>query len=482
MDGSSGRTINQTSIMMRVYLLISLMLTSFFVHAELPEAVSAELKKAGIPESSVAIYVQDVDARQPSLSLHANRRMNPASVMKLVTTYAGLELLKPNFRWKTEAYRDAVIENGVLQGNLVLKGYGDPSFKEQEFRRLLLTLRQQGLKTIKGDLIIDKSYFSRTATSHKVFDNEKWRSYNALPSAFLVNGRHTSFRFNALDDTVIIAQEVELPEVNIVNNMTLTKGYCGSWRNRFTYDVNVVKDKATVTFTGKFSSRCGERYLELSLFDDDHYAFYMFKKLWKELGGEFEGELRIQSEMPLQVVKLAEQGSKPLSSIIRDINKWSNNVMARQLLLTIAAEHSEQPASEVRGMLAVKSWMKDRGRDPNSFVIENGSGLSRIERVTAEDLGQMLVDAYKGPTMPELMASLPVLSLDGTLHKRLRDKPVSARAHMKTGSINGVKAIAGYILNKFGKRYVMVMLVNHPKAWASKQAQDAMIEAVYEMP
>ncbi|HSR02863.1 MAG TPA: D-alanyl-D-alanine carboxypeptidase, partial [Methylophilaceae bacterium] len=196
----------------------------------------------------------------------------------------------------------------------------------------------------------------------------------------------------------------------------------------------------------------------------------------------FNGTLRSQTEMPLQVVKLAEQGSKPLADIVRDINKWSNNVMARQLLLTIAAEHHDMPASEVRGMLTVKSWLMDKGRNADGIVIENGSGLSRIERVTASDLGQLLIDAYKGPTMPELMSSLPILSLDGTLIKRLRGTPVSAKAHMKTGSINGVSAIAGYVLDANNRRNVVVMIVNHAKASASKHAQDALINWVYTHP
>ena len=281
---------------------------------------------------------------------------------------------------------------------------------------------------------------------------------------------------------VDVSQEVELPEVEIINNMKLTKGSCGSWRNRFKYDVNVSKTKAVVTFTGAFSSRCGERYLELSLFDDEQYAFFMFRKLWHELGGIFDGGLRSQHEMPLQVVKLHVQGSRPLASIVRDINKWSNNVMARQLFLTIAAEHHNEPASEVRGMLAVKSWLADKGRNTDSFVIENGSGLSRIERVSANDLGQMLVDAFKGPTMPELMSSLPILSLDGTLIRRLRNTPVSAKAHMKTGSINGVSAIAGYVLDAQNRRHVVVMLVNATKASSSKKAQDALISWVYQQP
>ena len=468
--------------MKKCLIFFGLFLATCIAHAGLPEPVANALKKAGIAEANTAVFVQAVNADKPSLSVNADKQMNPASVMKLVTTYSALELLKPTFRWKTEVYRDAVIENGILNGNLIIKGYGDPSFKEDEFRRLLVSLRQQGLKEIKGDLIVDKSYFATSVISHKVFDNEKWRAYNAMPSAFLVNGRHTSFKFTVNNAAVNIAQEVELPEVEIVNNMKLTNGTCGSWRNHFTYDVNASNTKAIVTFTGNFSSQCSEQYLELSLFDDEQYAFFMFKKLWRELGGVFHGELRSQQEMSLQVVKLLEQESRPLASIVRDINKWSNNVMARQLLLTIAAEHHEQPASEVRGMLAVKSWLAEKGRNTDGLVIENGSGLSRIERVTANDLGQMLVDAYHGPTMPELMSSLPILSLDGTLTQRLRDTPVSAKAHMKTGSIKDVSAIAGYVLDEKKHRHVVIMLVNDTKASASKSAQDALINWVYHQP
>lgn len=462
--------------------LLSLICSIGNVSAGLPIEIADALKKAGVPESNTAIFVQAVDGDRPMISLNGDKPMNPASVMKLVTTYAALELLQPTFRWRTEVYRDAVMEDGVLQGNLIIKGYGDPSFKEDEFRRLLVSLRQQGLKKIKGDLIIDKSYFAASVETHKVFDNEKWRSYNALPSAFLVNGRHTSFKFNVNKDAVNITQEVELPEVKVINNIELTKDSCGSWRDRFKYDIKVGKAEAVVMFTGQFSSQCGEKYLELSLFDDEQYAFFMFRKLWHELGGEFNGGFRSQTEMPLQVVRLVEQGSQPLANIVRDINKWSNNVMARQLLLTIAAEQHDQPANEVRGMLAVKSWLIDKGRNPDHLVIENGSGLSRIERVAANSLGQMLIDAYQGPTMPELISSLPILSLDGTLYKRLNGTPVSARAHMKTGSINGVSAIAGYVLDAKNRRNVVVMIVNDAKASSSRSAQDALINWVYEHP
>jgi D-alanyl-D-alanine carboxypeptidase/D-alanyl-D-alanine-endopeptidase (penicillin-binding protein 4) len=466
--------------MMRKAVFLLTLLASFCAQAELPASVADALKKAGIPQQNVAVYVRAVESDSPILSQNAERAMNPASVMKIVTTNAALDLLTPAYRWKTEIYRDGNLANWQLQGNLIIKGYGDPSFKAQDFWRLLISLRQAGVKTISSDLIIDKSYFA-AATAGESFDSEKWRAYNALPSAFLVNGRNTSFKFTAADDAVNITQEFELPEVVIVNKLKRTAGACGDWRSRMNYDVQPDDDKAIVTFSGSYAADCGERFLELSLFEDEKYAFFTFKKLWRELGGEFNGALKLQ-QTPQTAVKVLEQSSEPLGSIVRDINKWSNNVMARQLLLTIAAEKSGAPATEAKGITAIQGWLTASGLKLNGLVIENGSGLSRVERISAELLGQMLVRAYSSPVMPEMMASLPILSIDGTIQQRMKDSQSNGRAHLKTGSINGVSAIAGYVLDANSHRHVLVMLVNHARAGASKAAQDALIEWVHQQP
>ena len=472
---------------MKNLLIIGLSWLSFCAHAELPATVVDALKIAGIPQQSVALYVyaldgvQAVEGKSPILSHNADKSMNPASVMKLVTTNAALDVLTPSYRWKTEVYRDGNVNNGVLDGNLIIKGYGDPSFKAQEFWRLLMSLQQVGIKQINGDLIIDKSYFANNLGTHHTFDNETWRAYNAEPSAFLVNGRNTSFKFIATGTGVNISQEFELPDVQIVNNMKLAHGACGDWRSRFGYTVKPKESGAMVTFSGFFSPACEERYLELSVFDDEKYAFYSFKKLWRELNGTFNGKLKIQ-EVPSSAVKVLEQLSEPLGYVVRDINKWSNNLMARQLLLTIAAEKLSPPATEANGEKALKNWLSAKGLNFKELVIENGSGLSRVERISAEHLGQMLVSAYRSPVMPELMASLPILSQDGTIKKRLVDSQSNGRAHLKTGSIDGVSAVAGYVLDANNHRHVLVMLVNHAKAAASKNAQDALIEWVHQQP
>ena len=217
------------------------------------------------------------------------------------------------------------------------------------------------------------------------------------------------------------------------------------------------------------------------MFDDAQYAFFTFKKIWRDLGGEFTGTLKRQP-VPSTAHQLLEQFSEPLGSVVRDINKWSNNLMARQLLLTIAAEKVSTPATVAKGVMAIKRWLSASGVNTNGLVLENGSGLSRIERISAEQLGKMLVGAYLSPVMPEFMASMPILSLDGTVKQRLQDSASNGRAHLKTGSINGVSAIAGYVLDANGHRHVMVMLVNHANAGASRDAQDALVEWVHQLP
>ena len=349
-----------------------------------------------------------------------------------------------------------------------------------------MSLQQAGIKQIKGDLIIDKSVFaknvgSRNTFDDEAFDKEKWRAYNAMPSAFLVNGRNTSFKFTASENAVKVSQEFELAEVQIVNKMRLSTGACGEWRSNFGYTVKPQANKAVVTFSGTFSLDCGERYLELSVFDDEKYAYYTFRKLWRQLGGSFNGNLKVQ-ELPIGATKILEQQSDPLAYVIRDINKWSNNLMARQLLLTLAAEKNGTPATEEGGAAAIKSWLAGKDLRFDELVIENGSGLSRTERISAEHLGEMLVSAFRSPVMPELMASLPILAADGTVKKRLNDSQASGRVHVKTGSIDGVSAIAGYEIDANNHRHVLLMLVNHPKAAASKAAQDALIEWVHQQP
>lgn len=452
-------------------------------HAQLPESVMRPLRDVGIADEYVSVYVQELKEQPatlapPLLSHQAQRAVNPASTMKLLTSYAGLELLGPAYRWKTEVYYDGLLQSGVLNGDLYIKGYGDPNFMAADLWRLLNSLRQLGLRRVHGDLVIDNSYFASSSASSNSFDGDGYRAYNATPSAFALNLKSTSFRFDSDAEMVRISKEPDLPEITVNNRLQLGNGGCDGWRSQLGYDIRQAGGVSAVTFSGKYPANCTEKYMDLLALDETSYTYHLFRKLWRELGGEFDGKIR-QQAVPAQAVRLYQQDSRTLSSLLADLNKWSNNLMARQLLLTIGAEKRAQPASEQDGVAAITRWLNGKGMFFNELVVDNGSGLSRMERFSARNMGEMLVNAYYSPVMPELMSSLPILSVDGTMQKRMKDSPLQGRAHLKTGSINGVVALAGYILGQSGKRYVVVFMVNHHNAYKTRPVQDALLEWVH---
>ena len=460
------------------------LLAATAVADELPAPVASALKAAKVPREAVAIFVQQTDQARPLLDFRADQPMNPASTMKLLTTYAGLELLGPAFTWRTQIYASTPPRDGVLQGDLIIKGYGDPALTLENFWRLLRTLRQAGVREINGDLVLDHSHFDTAASPPPgTFDGEGFRAYNATPDALLLNFKATRLllRGDAAQNRLLISADPELPQLNIVNQASLSQAPCGNWKERLRYQVRREAEIVTITFSGSFAADCGEQALELNLFDDDNYFFQVFRQMWQEQGGTLRGTLK-NGSVPPGASLLAQLDSPPLADVIRLINKYSNNVMARQLLLTLGAQRNGAPATPASGAGAVQEWLASRGMQWPELVIENGAGLSRNERISARHLGELLLTAYRSAVMPELMSSLPVVAVDGTLQRRLKNSAVAGQAHLKTGSLDGVRAIAGYLLDAKGRRWVVVFLVNHATAAGARTAQDALLEYLYALP
>lgn len=441
----------------------------------LPEPVARALAQAGIPESAVGIYVHEIGAEQPVLAVGAERALNPASTMKLVTTYAGLELLGPAYVWNTEALTDGVITQEVLTGNLYLKGAGDPKLTLENFWLLLRSLRARGVREIRGDLVLDRRLFAEETYDPAGFDDQPTRPYNTGPSALLVNFKAVTLQFipDAASRTVRIATEPPLPQVQVVNNLKLAEGACGDWVGRLRLDSQGNADSARLVFNGSYALDCGESMRSFSVLGHRQYVGALFAQLWKDLGGTFTGQVR-DGATPEQARRLTTARSLSLSEIVRDVNKYSNNVMARQLFLTLGI-NGGAPATTAAAATGVKQWLALKGLAVPELVLENGSGLSRIERISARNLGAVLLNAWNSPVMPELMASLPVAAVDGTLRKRLKSAEVAGQAHVKTGSLSGVRSIAGYVLDAQGNRSVIVFLVNHANAFNAQAAQDALL-------
>ncbi|HEX5362791.1 MAG TPA: D-alanyl-D-alanine carboxypeptidase/D-alanyl-D-alanine-endopeptidase, partial [Gallionella sp.] len=349
--------------------------------ASLPDAVRQSLQQAGIPLEGVAVEVREVGARRPLISLNAARPMNPASTMKLLTTYVGLDLLGPAYTWKTEAYLDGELKDGVLDGDLVLKGYGDPKFTVEQFWLWLAELRARGLRDIRGDLVLDRSFFALPAFDSGAFDNDPVRAYNVGPDALLLNFNTLHLRYLPDGNSMKLISELPLDGVTLDNRLVpRSSGGCDGWDDT----ISVQQKGDSVVFQGGYPGECGERDHNLSVMPHTRYVEAVFRALWKELGGTLRGKQR-EGVASANARLFATHRSEPLSSVIRDINKFSNNVMARQLFLTLGASPSSA-ATIPQSIKVMKDWLAQKRLNFSELELENGAGLSRRERISAQHL------------------------------------------------------------------------------------------------
>lgn len=452
---------------------------------ELPPTVKQKLQQSGIPLQAVGIYVQEIGSVKPSLAINADQAMNPASVMKLLTTYAGLDLLGPAYTWPTQVFAHGKMVQGVLQGDLVIKGYGSPRFDSEHFWSLISRLRQMGLQNIQGNLILDRTHYAIPYQNPGDFDGKPYRSYNALPEALMINYRATALHFLPQTDsnTVRVVLDPDSNTIHMQNHLQLTQESCGDWRNGIT--TNVLPDEnnsnhLTLVISGKFSTQCGRLSTVLNLQDSAAYIGGIFKRLWAEQGGKFNGQV-IEAQAPISATLLETHQSLPLAEIVRSINKYSNNIAARQLYLALGTGSdvmNNSPATLEKSHLALQNWLSSKRLNFPELVVENGSGLSRKERISARHMGKMLVSAYQSPVMPEFISSLPIAAADGTLKSRYSGTSAKGRAHLKTGALDNVRAIAGYVLDHVGNRHVVVFFVNYEHAEKSRSAMDALVQWV----
>ncbi len=436
----------------------------------LPPEVEQVLQRERIPLEAMSVVVQEAGSATPRINHNARVAVNPASIDKLLTTFAALDLLGPAFTWNTPVWLQGTVRDGVLDGSVFIKGSGDPKLVLERVWLLLRRIQQMGVREIRGDIVLDRSAFTVPEAHPADFDNEPLRPYNVRPTALLLNLRSVVYTFtpDAARGLASVSAEPALAGVSVDSTVPLSSAPCEDWRGALKPGF----EAARVRFAGSFSASCGERAWPLAYPDPKSYDTRLVEAVWLELGGKLTGTVR-DGPAPVGAKPSFELVSPQLAEVVRDINKFSNNVMAQQLFLTLGLQRKGLGTFAASREL-MRDWLAERYGDlANEVVVDNGSGLSRSSRVSAALLARVLQSAWGSPVMPELMASLPVNGLDGTLR---RSRAPAGRAHLKTGSLRDVAGVAGYVLAGSGRRYVLVALINHPNANAARPALDALVQ------
>ena len=460
-----------------------LFLCAFSQAAELPRPMAERARAAAIPDEAIAFVVRRVADGQDVRAFHADVPMPPASTLKVLTSVVALETLGPAWRGSTEVAIDGPVERGVLRGNLVLRGLANVDFDAHALRQALRRLRLRGVREIRGDLVLDRTYFSpsRMDVGVPAFDESPEFRYNVIPDALLLNSNLVELELAADAKGVRVDWSPRIDGLAITSRMTLVEAPCGTWEDLWRYPRIDVRGQATdVTLQGTFPSGCHES-TAIDVMDRTRYAEGLVRTAWRELGGKWRGHAR-EAEAPTSGEVFSTHRSRPLNEIVVDIDKRSDNPIARTIFLALGAASKEGAgeSTALRAERMVRRWLAAHGLDDAGLVLENGSGLSRRERIKPDLLASVLQAGLASPWAPELEASLPIVGVDGGMRRRLADGPAASRARIKTGTLRDVSAIAGYVRGPANDRYIVVASIHHDNAarGAARPVLDALIDWV----
>lgn len=489
--------------------------------------VARWLAESGLDAHALGMIAIPLGGGEAIVRHNANAAMNPASTMKLLTSLAALSVLGPEYRWRTDAHLRGRLADGVLEGDLVLRGGGDPKLVIEDLAEFIARMRAAGLREIRGDLVLDDAIYDVGEASVQDFDGDPSQPYNVRPFGVLMNFKAVKIVVGASNGAASVALDPPLAGVKVDNRMAVSRGAC-----RFAIAVSSSvtgmeaiaekdtagprppharatpaaspreasqaasprearptaaaqksrvsgPDAATITVSGQIAPACGERSVFSAVLDHRRFVDALFRAAWQAAGGQWSGAARVERGAARGEPWLAWHSPRTLADVVHDVNKFSNNVMARHLLLQLAVAAGSAPATEEAARRALRDWLARQGMAFPELVVENGSGLSRTARISAASLARVLEFAAAGPHAHLVRGSLPIAGVDGTMKYRLAGQPIAGNAWIKTGSLAEVRTIAGYVDAASGRRYAVVLLANGPGAESAARVQEQFLRWVH---
>ncbi|MET0517341.1 MAG: D-alanyl-D-alanine carboxypeptidase/D-alanyl-D-alanine-endopeptidase [Burkholderiaceae bacterium] len=450
----------------------------------LPAPVHEALQRAGLADDTLALVAfplaprgqQQQQAR--TLRLRADQALQPASTMKLLTSIVALDRLGPNARGRTDLLSDGAISGELLAGPLYLRGGADEALDWGALYGLLRQLRDQGVREIRGGLVVDRTLFrpARFDVGQPPFDEQPEFQYNVIPDALALNSNLLDYQLNADGQRLAARVSPAWPGIEIdASAVSLDDKACGAWEDGWkTPVVETVGAGQRVRLQGSFPRNCRQS-VALNLVDRQWLAAAAVRQIWRELGGTLAAGDR-EGPTPAGARVLASHQGRPLAELMRGMMKSSDNPLTRMTYLRVGAAAAAPGENTLAAAeRSVRAWFAEQQIDATGLVLENGSGLSRLERITPNQLAALLAASAAGRHGPELLGTLPVVGVDGTMRRRLKGTPVEGRARMKTGTLNNAVAVAGYVQDSHDQPWVLVGMINAEKAGRGRPALDALI-------
>jgi serine-type D-Ala-D-Ala carboxypeptidase/endopeptidase (penicillin-binding protein 4) len=474
-----------TNPIFRTYIAVLALLSTALVQADtsLIAVIDDVMRTKCLDPSQTAISIVGAPGGNLVYAQNTQLPLLPASVVKLLTTAAALRYLSPEYRFKTDVLYSGNRSDNVIEGDIIVRGGGDPLLSSAQLRHMAEHVAQSGIRQIKGRLLVDTHFFDAYDRAPAWDEKRSQRPYDAKLGALSINFNSVAvnIRAGAASGAPVTAWLEPAPTYMILNNEASTVGSRGKntvWAQRKHQDGHVYLE-----LRGQLPQDAPDRTILVNVDHPARFAADSFRLFLTQAGITIQGETILNAIAPAHASLIYRHTSPPLSVILKELNTYSNNFIAEQIVKTIAAEHLGAPGTHANGLMLITKFLREElGINTQSLTLVDGSGLSRQNRFTAQAMTEFLSAILSRFDIgPDFIAAIRVMGAQGNLSNRLKHSPASAQVRAKTGSLYGVSNLAGYVAGADGGLYAYALFLNNNQCGygGADKLEDRIISAIH---